>query len=76
MITTTAADLASCNLIAVFPVIGWWKLRGNLQKYNNRARYSLFASLDTPTTEVDLYNVVQTKIANIIQTPVEINIPV
>ena len=76
MITTTAADLASCNLIAVFPVIGWWKLRGNLQKYNNRARYSLIVSLDTPTTEVDLYNVVQTKIANIIQTPVEINIPV
>jgi hypothetical protein len=75
-ITTTAADLASCNLIAVFPVIGWWKLRSNLQRYNSRARYSLIISLDTPVAEVDLYNVVQTKITNIIKTPVEIDIAI
>ena len=76
MITTTAADLASCNMIAVFPVGGWWKMRTNLNRYSSRIRYSLIVSLETPATEVDLYNVVTTKIAAIVEAPVEINIPV
>ncbi|OJX59502.1 MAG: hypothetical protein BGO84_12175 [Dysgonomonas sp. 37-18] len=76
MITTTAADLASCNMIAIFPVGGWWKMRTNLNRYNSRIRYSLIVSLETPATEVDLYNVVTTKIAAIVETPVQINIPV
>lgn len=76
MIMTTAADLASCNMIAVFPVSGWWKMRTNLNRYNSRIRYSLIVSLETPAAEVDLYNVVTTKIAARIETPVEINIPI
>ena len=76
MIITTAADLASCNMIAVFPVSGWWKMRTNLNRYNSRIRYSLIVSLETPAAEVDLYNVVTTKIAARIETPVEIDIPI
>ncbi|WP_018339455.1 S8 family peptidase [Butyricimonas synergistica] len=76
MITTTAADLASCNMIAIFPVGGWWKMRTNLNRHNSRIRYSLIVSLETPATEVDLYNVVTTKIAAIVEAPIEINIPV
>ena len=37
----TAAQLAACNLIAVYPIGGWWKTRTNLRKYNNKLRYSL-----------------------------------
>lgn len=76
MISATGADLASCNMIAVFPVAGWWKTRKNLMKYNNRARYSLIVSLDTPLQKIDLYNIVKTKIETLIQTPIEVTIPI
>lgn len=76
MITTTAADLASCNMIAIFPVSGWWKMRTNLNRYNSRIRYSLIVSLETPAAEVDLYNVVKTKIETLISPTVQVEIPV
>lgn len=65
---TTAADLATCNLIAVFPVIGWWRERRHLGKVENLARYSLIISLDTPTQDVELYATVK----NMIEVPIEI----
>jgi hypothetical protein len=68
----TAIQLATCNLIAVFPIGGWWKTRTNLKQYNNKLRYSLIVSLDTPAENVDLYNTVKTKV-NI---PASIEIPV
>lgn len=70
----TAAQLATCNLIAVYPIGGWWKTRTNLEKYNEKLRYSLIVSLDTPAENIDLYNVVKTKIETIIKTPVEVKI--
>ena len=36
----TAAQLATCNLIAVYPIGGWWKTRTNLEKYNEKLRYN------------------------------------
>ena len=72
----TAAQLATCNLIAVYPIGGWWKTRTNLKKYNEKLRYSLIVSLDTPAENVDLYSAVKTKIEAIIQTPVEVQIPI
>lgn len=66
----TAADIASCNLIAVFPVIGWWRERKHLNKVETKARYSLIVSLETPAQEVELY----TKIKNIIEIPIEVKI--
>lgn len=64
----TAADVADCNLISVFPVIGWWRERNQLKKYNNKGRYSLIISLDTPVENIQLYSTVQA----IIQVPIEI----
>lgn len=72
----TAAQIATCNLIAVYPIGGWWKTRTNLKKYNNKVRYSLIISLDTPAENIDLYNVVKTKIENIINIPIGIEIPI
>ena len=39
-------------------------------------RYSLIVSLDTPVENIDMYNVVKTKIETIIQPPIEVEIPV
>jgi hypothetical protein len=64
----TAADLATCNHIAVYPVIGWWRERKHLGKVENQARYSLIISLDTPAEDIELY----TTVKNIIEVPIEI----
>ncbi len=64
----TAADLATCNLISVFPVIGWWRERKHLGKVENKTRYSLIISLDTPAQDVELY----TTVKNMIEVPIEI----
>lgn len=63
-----AADLASCNLIAVFPVIGWWRERHHLNCYNKKARYSLLVSLEVPEQDIDIY----TTVKNMVAIPTEI----
>lgn len=64
----TAAELASCNQIAVYPVIGWWRERKHLGKVEKQTRYSLIISLDTPAQDVELY----TAVKNMIEVPIEI----
>lgn len=64
----TAADLATCNHIAVYPVVGWWRERKHLGKVENRTRYSLIISLETPAQDVELY----TTVKNMIEVPIEI----
>jgi hypothetical protein len=64
----TAVEIAECNLISVFPVIGWWRERHNLRKHNNKGRYALIVSLDTPIEDIQLYSTVQA----MIQIPIEI----
>ncbi|MBL7792637.1 MAG: S8 family peptidase [Saprospiraceae bacterium] len=66
----TAAELATCNLIAVYPVIGWWRERKHLGKVEHKTRYSLIISLDTPAQDVELY----TTVKNMIEIPIEISI--
>ena len=48
-------ELASCNLICVHPVTGWWRERPHLGRWIESARYSLFVSIETRDSEVDLY---------------------
>ncbi|UTV98797.1 S8 family peptidase [Marinomonas rhizomae] len=60
----TAADLAERGLLAVYPGIGWWRTRKKLERYNKRARYTLIVSIETPSTEIDLYTPVEAKIRN------------
>jgi len=54
-VTTSAAEIASCGQVAVFPVTGWWKERKHLGFVEKQARYSLIITISTEETEVDLY---------------------
>ncbi|MGE0932160.1 S8 family peptidase [Peijinzhouia sedimentorum] len=51
----TAADLATRNVLAIFPVNGWWRTRKKLLRYNNDVRYSLILSIESPDNTLDLY---------------------
>ncbi len=68
----TAADLSQSNYIAVYPISGWWKEKNKLEKYNNKIRYSLIVSLETPNQEIDLYTPIITEIKN--KVPIEIKV--
>lgn len=57
-----AADLATCNLIGVYPAIGWWRERAHLGRWNKSIRYSLIVSLHTPVQNIDLYTPIITSI--------------
>ncbi|RJP58782.1 MAG: peptidase S8 [Candidatus Auribacter fodinae] len=48
-----ATDLATSNMIAIYPISGWWKERAYLQEYNNTTRYSLVVSIRTPETYIE-----------------------
>jgi len=65
--TGTAAELAQCGMVAVFPVTGWWRERPHLERWNRKARYSLVVTLETPRVDVDLY----TPIATLLGVPVQ-----
>lgn len=58
----SAADLATSNLIAVKPVIGWWRERHHLGKANRKTRYALIVSIQTPGIESNIYAAVAAKI--------------
>ena len=68
----TAADLAASNYIGIYPVIGWWRERPHLNKWNNKIRYSLVVSLSTPETEIDFLTPIQTQITSKVETKIEI----
>ncbi|MFQ5466766.1 MAG: S8 family peptidase, partial [Kiloniellaceae bacterium] len=52
---TTAIQAAECNLIGIYPTIGWWKERQHLERGESRTRYSLIVSVWTPMQDVDIY---------------------
>jgi len=63
-----AADIASCNMIGIYPVMGWWRERKHLGNVEKSTRYSLIVSLITPPQDVNIY----TPVESIIRVPVEI----
>lgn len=67
-----AVDLASCDMIGVYPIGGWWKERAKFESYNRKVHYSLIVSLETEETDCDIY----TPVANMIRAivPIEIHI--
>jgi hypothetical protein len=69
-----AVDLCDANYIAVYPVIGWWRERTHLKRYNNKVRYSLIVSISTPEVNVDLYTPIITQVEVSIKNTVEIEI--
>lgn len=60
-----AADLVKCNMIAVYPVSGWWHKRTGLRKLESEMRYSLIVSLECGEEQVNF----STEIENMI--PIE-----
>lgn len=58
----TAAQLAEMEHLIVFPVNGWWRLRTQHKKYNNRIRYSLVVSLETVGVELDIFTPIQASV--------------
>ncbi len=69
--TGSAAELAASNLIAVYPIIGWWRERGYLGKWNRPTRYSLIVSVSTPEENVDIYTPVANQVGITIPIPVQ-----
>jgi len=64
----TAAELATCNMVGVYPVIGWWRERPWLGRWGRKTRYSLIVSIHTPEQDVDIY----TPVANMVSVPISI----
>ncbi|MGY0372327.1 S8 family peptidase [Clostridium sp. JNZ J1-5] len=69
----TAAELATSNLIAVYPAIGWWRERHHLGRWNHKIRYSLIVSISTPKVTTDLYTPIINKIK--VANKVKVEIP-
>lgn len=59
----SASELAERGHIAVYPILGWWKERANLQRWGKLARYALIVTIKTPEIEADIYTPVANQIA-------------
>lgn len=68
----SAADLATRNLIAIYPTGGWWKNRKKLNRHNEQVRYSLVITIDTQNENIDIYNTVKNQIEIPIAIPIDI----
>ena len=68
----TGAELATCNLIGVYPIIGWWRERPHLGRWDRKARYSLVVSIRTPEQDIDIYTPVAIQVG--IAVPIEIRV--
>ena len=71
-IVTTAAELATCNMIAVFPVSGWWFKRRSLNRTNDSIRYSLIVSLECGEEQVNFCTEIENRIPIEQQVQIEI----
>lgn len=58
----SAADLADCDLVAVYPVGGWWKTNRRSERVDQAIRYSLIVSIRT-AAEIDLYTPIAATVA-------------
>jgi len=63
----SAAELAERGQIAIYPAMGWWRTRKNLQHWNKNARYSLVISIAVPEVEVDLYSQIEALIEQTVE---------
>lgn len=70
--TGTAAELATRDAIAVYPIGGWWKEKAYLQRFEERVRYALVVGLAVPSATIDI----QALIATQVEVGTEIAVPV
>lgn len=68
----TAADLATSNMIAIYPAVGWWRERNHLRRWNKRCRYVLILSIHTPEQEVDIYTPVAIQVGIAVPIPIKL----
>jgi hypothetical protein len=66
----TASDLAERGHIGVYPVIGWWRERPQLDRWSRLARYALIVTIETPEVEMDVYTPVVAQVEAAV--PVEV----
>lgn len=52
--TGSAADLASKDSIAVFPVLGWWRDPRRKDRVEQRVRYALVVSIESDAAEIEI----------------------
>ena len=69
----SGVELSDINQIAVYPVIGWWRERAYLNKYNSKIRYALIVSISTPKQDIDLYTPIITQIKNKVEVPIAVS---
>jgi hypothetical protein len=62
----TAADLAERGVIGIYPVVGWWRERANLERWKESVRYSLVVSIATPRVDVDIYQPIAVLISQMV----------
>ncbi|MWA07249.1 S8 family serine peptidase [Actinomadura sp. LD22] len=58
----SAAELADCGMLAVYPVGGWWKANKRSDRIGQAVRYALLISLRTPEVSTDLYTPIATQL--------------
>lgn len=64
MLETTAAELAECGAIAVYPVTGWWKELPKRDRSEHGARYALIVSLETLVdVNIDIWTPIDAMVA-------------
>lgn len=64
----TAAEMANCEHLVVFPVTGWWLERPQFERWRDAARYSLVISLETRAS--DIYS----KVAATVAAPLQVSV--
>lgn len=52
----TAAELAAKGVIAIYPVLGWWRDRVKFDQSDRGVHYSLIVSIEAPEVDVDLWS--------------------
>lgn len=68
--TGAAVALSQRGHIAVYPALGWWRERRQLERWGKKARYALLVSIRAPAVEADIYAAVAAKV----KTPVAIKV--
>jgi len=60
--TGSAAVLATSDLVAVYPVTGWWREQPRLGFVEKKTRYSMIVTISTDSSDIELYQAIEDEI--------------
>lgn len=66
--SATAAEVAARNILAVYPVTGWWKEQWKAARARARVRYALLVSIETEGQDVDIWTPIVQQVGVEVQT--------